>query len=322
MAARNLTRLVLIGYGRIAPKHLEAFRALRCEFVACCNRSEAGRARAQSEGGIPRVYADIDDMLVAERPDGVVCTASLDQVYAAAMKILPHRIPTLLEKPPGTSLAEWRELCRLAEHYGTPVTVGLNRPYYGVLQKALADAGGVEAVTSVTLDWSEDPQHGLNRGLTRSQVHRLVFANSLHGLHLLTTLAGDLPDPQIVTRDLGEPFRRIMSLQGVSSRGTAAAFYSTWDAPAPWRLVFHARGRRYCLAPLESCTVQTYGQKELGTIEPDDVDCRFKPGFYRQSEAFLKMIATGRAEGPSQLAECGAAMQLAEALTARFSFQA
>lgn len=311
-------RLTLVGYGRIAPKHLEVFRALDCEFVACCNRSEQGRARAQSDGGIAKVYSDIDAMLRTERPDGVVCCASLDQIYDAATEILPHGIPTLLEKPPGTSLREFSELCRLADVAATPVMVGLNRSYYTVLQKAIADAGGPNAVTSVAVDWSEDPQHGLVRGLTPAQVDRMIFGNSLHGLHLLTTLAGDLPVAQISTRDLGGSFRRIMCLQGVSSRGVLATFNSTWDAPAPWRLVFFTQGRRYAFAPLETCQVQTAGEKELRSIDADEMDRRFKPGFFGQAQAFLQMIADRRAPKDNNLHACRPAMELAEKLTEKF----
>ena len=99
-----MMRLALVGYGRITPKHLEVFRAQGAEFVACCNRSAANRQKAESEGGIPRTYADIEAMLKAERPDGVVCCVSPDQMALAGGKIFPFGIPTLLEKPPGVSL--------------------------------------------------------------------------------------------------------------------------------------------------------------------------------------------------------------------------
>jgi predicted dehydrogenase len=310
-----MTRLALVGYGRIAPKHLEAFRALGCDFVACCNRSATGRERATAEGGIPRTYSEIPAMLAAEKPDGVVCCASLDQVYSTAKQIIPSGIPTLLEKPPGTSLAEWQALCDLADQHQTPVMVGLNRPHYSVLRRALDDAGGLEAITAVFVDWSEDPQHCLNRGLTPAQVERMIFGNSLHGLHLLTTLAGDVPQPHVITRNLGEPFRWLMSLHGISSRGVLTAFNSTWDSPGGWRLTFCTRGRRYIFAPLETCQVQTTGQKELRRIEPDDTDQNFKPGFYRQSQVFLQAIGLRTVPARHGLDGVGPAMHLAALLT-------
>jgi predicted dehydrogenase len=310
-----MKRLALVGYGRIAPKHLEVFRKLGCEFVACCNRSEAGRNRSKAEAGISNTYAHIPEMLDREKPDGVICCVSLDQIYHAAKQIIPFGIPTLLEKPPGTSLVEWEELCNLANHHGTQVMVGLNRIHYSVLQRAIDDAGGIDRITAVFVEWSEDPQHCLNRGLTHSQVERMIFGNSLHGLHLLTMLAGELPEPQIVTRVLGAPFRWLMSLQGLSSRGALASFNSTWDSPGGWRLSFCIPGRRYVFAPLESCQVFIAGEKQPRTIEPEHFDQKFKPGFYRQAEAFCRLPHTVDRERSSQLEQCGSAMKLADVLT-------
>ncbi len=310
-----MTRLALVGYGRIAPKHLQAFRALGAEFVACCNRSPEGRQKAEREGGIPRTYARIDEMLGQERPDGVVCCASTDQVYSAALEILPHGLPTLLEKPPGTSWDEFQHLCQLSEKTGTEVMVALNRRHYSVLRKAIEDAGGLENITAVFIEWSEDPQHLLNRGFSLDQISRMVFGNTLHGLDLLTFLAGPVSVPATVGLDFGQPLRWMMALQGVSQRGALATFNSTWDSPGRWRVSFCSRGRRYVFAPLEACQVSEIGVKETRTIAPDDVDTRFKPGFYSQASAFLDAIGSGRVSPTYSLASAGAAMHLAEALT-------
>jgi predicted dehydrogenase len=308
-------RLALVGYGRIAPKHLEVFRGMGCEFVACCNRSAEGREKATREGGIQRTYATIDEMLKRERPDGVISCASIDQVFATAQQILPFGIPTLLEKPPGTSLAEFDELENLAARHGTPVMVGLNRRNYTVLRNALADAGGLEAVTAVFVEWSEDPGHCLRRGLSEHQVERMIFGNSLHGLDLLAQLAGAVTEPSVLARNLGDPFRWLMSLQGISDRGVLATFQSTWDSPGGWRLTFCTPGRRYTFAPLETCQMSESGSKEVRHIEPDECDRKFKPGFFGQAAAFLKTIRAGMAPAGQRLADSRPAMVLAQHLT-------
>jgi predicted dehydrogenase len=310
-----MTRLALVGYGRIAPRHLEIFRALGCDIVAACNRSQEGRRRAQVEGGIPVVYSDIVEMLEREKPDGVVCCASFDQVYHAAEAILPRRIPTLLEKPPGTSLSELAELQALAARHATPVMVGMNRRHYSVVQRAVEDAGGLEAITSVFVDWSEDPSAFAGRGFSAEQVARMIFGNSLHGLDLLTCLAGPIPAPRIVTHDLGGRFRWVMALAGVSERGVLGTFQSSWDAPGPWRLTFCAAERRYTFAPLETCRVSERGVDGERVIEPDDDDRTFKPGFYRQGLLFLRTIQSGESPAMADLAAVRPAMVLAERLT-------
>jgi predicted dehydrogenase len=316
MVARHMKRLALIGYGRIAPRHLEVFRALECEIVASCNRSERGRQKASSEGGIPRTYSDAAAMLDKERPDGVICCASADQMANAAGKILPFGIPTLLEKPPGISLSELAVLKASAAEHKTPVMVGLNRRYYSVLTSAIEDAGGPDAITAVFVDWSEEPEYLLrDRGFSPQQVAQRVYGNSLHGLDLLAFLSGDIPAPSVIGRSYGEPFRWMMSLQGVSQRGVLATFQSTWDSPSRWRLVFCSRKRRYQFAPLESCVVSELEKKETRTIEPDELDKKFKPGFYRQARTFLEMINTRQVPPLHGLESAEQSMVLAELLT-------
>jgi predicted dehydrogenase len=310
-----MTRLALIGYGRIAPKHLEAFRALGAEFVASCNRSAKGREQAEAQGGIPRTYGDVDEMLDRERPDGIVSCASLDAQFAVASQILPRGIPTLLEKPPGLSLSEYQQLCDLAERHGTPVMVAVNRRHYSVVTRALEEAGGLSAIEAVSVEWSEDPRHLMQRGFNIEQVSRTVYSNSLHGLDLMTYLAGAVDEPQVIGRDFGEPLRWMMSLQGISERGVLVNFQSTWDSPGKWRVSFCTPGRRYVFAPLESCQVLESGQKEARTIEPDEFDQKFKPGFHGQAKAFLEMIVTRKAPADYSLAAVGPAMRLAEKLT-------
>lgn len=310
-----MSRIALVGYGRIAPKHLAVLRAQGAEVVAACNRSAEGRARAESEGGIARTYAAIGEMIERERPDGVLCCASSDTQYMAALEVIPHGLPTLLEKPPGLSLEEYTHLCAVAERHATPVMVAMNRRHYSVIHRAINDAGGMENVESVSVEWSEDPAHFLNRGFSVERVSREVFSNSLHGLDMLTWLAGPIDDAHVVGLDFGDPLRWMMSLQGVSQRGALATFHSTWDSPGRWRFSYCTPGRRYVFAPLETCEVHEAGTRETRALEPAEVDVQFKPGFHGQAAAFLQMVKTREVPLLHSLAAVGPAVRLADKLT-------
>ena len=316
MAPRHVKKLALVGYGKFAPKHLEVFRALGADVVAACNRSEAGRKKATEEGKIAKTYASIPEMIAKEQPDGILCTASVDGIFPAAKEIIASGLPALLEKPPGTSLAELEELCGLARKHGTPVMVAFNRRHYSVVKKAIEDMGGVDKVTGVFIDWTEDPQHLLATGHTRHQVERMIFGNSIHGIDLLTHFAGPISKPQVVARDLGgESFRWVMALQGVSDRGAIASFCSTWDSPGRWRVEVTSKDRRYLFAPLETCKVTQRGTKEERVLEPDPIDASFKAGLHAQARQFLEMIDTKVAPAGASLESARPSMFLAEQLT-------
>jgi predicted dehydrogenase len=311
-------KLGLVGYGKIAPKHLEVFRALGANVIACVNRSEAGRERAKAEGKIEKTYARIDEMMAREKPDGVLVTASFPQIFEVAKAVIPHGRPVLLEKPPGTSMAELDALGALADRHQTPVMVAFNRRHYSVVERAIEDAGGPEAIHGVFVEWSEDPEHALKR-FSEDEVARWIFANSLHGLDLCTHLAGAIPSPEVVAKSFGTPFRWMMALSGLSDRGALATFHSTWDAPGKWRVAFTAKDKRYVFQPLESCVVLEKGQSVERRIEPSPEDQRFKPGFFAQAKRFLEAVDGGRAHAAWSLRSAAPAMALAESLTKAFS---
>ncbi len=303
-------RLALVGFGRIATKHIEVFRALGCEVVACCNRSEEKRARARAEAGIPSTFGSIPEMLERELPDGVVVCASFDGIAAAASPIVEAGVPVLVEKPPAISIQELDGFIASADEARCPVMVGLNRRHYSVVRRALGDSD--EPITMVSVSWSESPIDLAGR-FTRDQIGRMIFGNSIHGLDLMTLFGGELEEPGIVAHDLGG-FRWLMDLHGTSDRGVLCHFESTWDAPGRWRVEVTRPGRRYVFAPLETCRVFEAGGAER-VLEPDEDDRRFKPGFMSQARTFLEVIETRQVPDAVTLRAARPAVKLAESLT-------
>jgi predicted dehydrogenase len=312
------TRLALAGYGWMAAHHVEAFRALGVETIAACNRSERGRRRAREEGAIASTYESATEMVEREGPDAVLVTASVLSQFELTRELIPLGIPLLVEKPPGTSAAEADELASLAAHHRTPVMVALNRRFYSVLRRALARVGGREAVTRVEVEWSEDPENMVRLGHPSEIVPRLVFANSLHGLDLLTLFAGRLGRVTVTGDNLdpaGTAPRWQMAAHGIGETGVAASFRSTWTEAVPWRLSFATASAHVVSAPLETAVIHHDGGV-FETIDPDEEDRRLKPGLLGQARAFLEVVRERTVRWPAcSLDESRAAMDLAEALT-------
>ena len=320
MAAGHLKRIALIGYGNIAKYHEEVFRALECPVIAVCDISLQSRQSALA-AGIPQVYDSAKKLIETEKPDGIVVAVPYMFNYEVASQLIPYKIPLLLEKPPGVSLEQFNDLIQLSELHGTPVMVGTNRRHYSVVRKALEEIGGKENITHVFVEWSEDSADFLSTGVSPEGIKRLTFGNTIHGIDLLTFLAGDIRESSIYARDFGnntEQNRWMMSMHGISSQGALVTVCSTWDSPARWRIGFTVKDRRYTFAPLESCKVLTRGSWKEREIEPDEADLKYKAGFYKQAETFLEVVKSGRNNILFGLQSATPAMKLAEALTNKF----
>jgi predicted dehydrogenase len=312
-------RLAVVGFGDIAQKHLAVFRALGATVVAAANRSPEGRRKAKHDGGIERTYSDAETMAECERPDGILVTASALFQFEVIRKLIPYDIPLLVEKPPAVSLEDWNWLRGQIEARRLPIMVALNRRYYSVYQRALRRMGGVEAVTAVSVEWSEDPEKMLGLGHPAEMIPLLNFSNSIHGLDLLVFFAGIPKDPALWGRDLDssrDSFRWQMRLHGLTDRGACATFESTWDVPGRWRVVVDAPNIRMVSAPLETAVLYARGRVPE-TIEASVEDQQFKPGFHGQAAAFLQLVRDHAycARPMASLGEISADMELADALT-------
>ncbi|MFZ0314988.1 MAG: Gfo/Idh/MocA family oxidoreductase [Candidatus Korobacteraceae bacterium] len=323
MAAHHVNnsklRLAVVGFGDIAKKHLAAFRALGVNVVAAANRSAEGRRKAEQEGGIERTYSDAAIMVERERPDGVLVAASVLSQFDVVRNLIPYEVPLLVEKPPAVSFHDWNLLRAQIEARRLPVMVALNRRYYSVYQRALQRMGGVEAVTAVSVEWSEDAEKMLGLGHPPEMIPLLSFSTSIHGLDLLVFFAGIPINPGLWGRNLdasGDSFRWQMGLCGQTERGAYARFESSWDVPGRWRVVVDAPNIRMVSAPLETAVLYARGQSPE-TIEASAEDQQFKPGFYGQAAAFLELVRDHNycARPMASLREISADMELADRLT-------
>jgi predicted dehydrogenase len=313
-----MTRIAIMGYGAIAQKHIEVFRSLGAEIVASCNRSQAGRDRAFA-AGIPSVFGDIDEMVDRSKPQAILVTASAMSIYDVACQCLEYGLPLLIEKPPGTSLAQVRDLAARADERRVPVMVGLNRRFYSVYHNALQVLGGREAVTGVDVEWSEDPQKMLSIGHPRPLIERLVFANSLHGIDFIPFFTGSPSDMRSWGRDLDTSHSAYcwqMEASGMGQWGARFTFRSNWDVPGRWRLVVDGPDGRMVSAPLETATLLRRGHA-AEELKPDTVDQQFKAGFHGQAKFFLDIIREQRSlTWPAcSLQEAVLSMKIAEKMT-------
>lgn len=281
-------RLGIIGYGNIGSKHHAAFKALGADVVAAANRTADGRRRAEA-AGIPRSYASATELLQGEALDGVLVTPSFASNFEVALACIESGVATLVEKPPGLTVAQAETLRDRASSRGVPVLVGFNRLHYASVRAAIADAGGLAEVSGVTVEWSENPERLLERGFTGDAILRRNQSNSVHGLSMMTYLAGDVPCPSVHVIRREGPYDFVMTLSGVSDRGIPVTFLSNWDVPAPWRVRFTTSKGTYTFAPLERCEFVGADRRtrELD-LGPEDID--FKPGFLAQARTFLEVL--------------------------------
>src|SRR5690349_569560 len=86
-------RIAVIGAGRMAfqyhlPSQQHLARTGKSTLAAVCDLNQELAAKAAKQFGIGAVYSDVDTMLRAERPDGVLVLTPLPVTHRVASKVL------------------------------------------------------------------------------------------------------------------------------------------------------------------------------------------------------------------------------------------
>lgn len=317
-------RLALIGCGSIADFHVPALRNAGFDIAAVCSRPGSARPAEFARRHDIETVADGPQAILskAEDWDALVIAVSERSTLAVLEAALRVEKPILVEKPVALRSEELRPY--IAPE--APVMVGYNRRYYATAREArglLSDAPPV--IAQVTLPEAVSPS-------TTGNYLEPWFANSVHVLDLLLFIFGGLD--VIGTHHLEHPYGGMAGIASVmrSSRGDIVQLSASWGASANFAIALDWPGRRYEMRPLERGVLyegmdvieptpddplRRYTPRPVRTVELDDLDVWFKPGFARQAAEFAGLVRGTSPTVGATMADAYAALLMAEELAGR-----
>ena len=283
-----MTRVALIGAGRMGSVHLGALRRLADVEVAAVVDPVAPGA----------THADVTSLLAEAPPDGAIVAAPSTLHLELVTQLLEAGVPTLCEKPCGTSAAEATAAFEIAAETGTPLQIGYWRRFVPELRalRERIDAGELGDVLLVRCEqWDESPPPAAFRRssggiLVDMGVHEVDQARWLTGEELVFRAAAAGRSTE------GDP-DSVEAVYELSGGGLAAV----------------SLGRRF--APGDMCRVEVYGSdgvEELRFLWPPDSDRAFAEGIAAQDAAFVELLRGGRQQGATA-EDAVAALAAAEA---------
>jgi len=285
-------RIAVIGAGRMGSVHLSVLESLPGVEVAAVVDPVAHGA----------THADLDELLAAGRPNGAVVAAPSTRHLELVERLLEAGVPTLCEKPCGTTTSEARAAVRHAEESGTPLQIGYWRrfvPELEALRRRIAAGELGEVLLVRSEQWDERPPPPAFRTssggiLVDMGVHELDQMRWLTGQDLdcraaVAATAG--VDPPVD----GDP-ESVEAVFALSGGGLGVV----------------SLGRRF--PPGDMCRVSVHGTRgvaECRFLWPPDSERAFAEGVVAQDAAFVALIRGGRQQGASP-ADAVAALVAAE----------
>ena len=144
---RDKLRVGLIGAGRMAGFNIDVILTFDdVELVSLVTTPNGVERRLSicDEHDIPSNYDNVDDMIQNENLDAVFIQPSIRCVYEITKKCLEASLHTFIEKPPGLTSEQNRELLTIAKQKGVVEMVGLQRRFYSHIlkSKSIIDESG------------------------------------------------------------------------------------------------------------------------------------------------------------------------------------
>jgi predicted dehydrogenase len=288
-------RVAVVGAGNIAQEHLKVLTGQPlAEVVLLCDRDPKTLAETGARFGIAERVGDPQAVLRRDDLDAVYVLVSVLAVAEVATPFIGAGLPVFLEKPPGIASAETARLAELQQRRGTIAVVGLNRRFYAahLALRERFQAGG--SPLSVTVEAHEDLARVSRQKFPPLVLRRWAYANGIHALDLLRFFGGEVTEVHAFRDAFEHDFPDCLTAHLRFASGGHGRAAVDWVAPGRHRFEVRAAGVCATSSPgFGAVTLTMRGRPEEG-LEPDADDRRFKPGFWKETEAFLQGVRRGQ----------------------------
>lgn len=272
-------------------EYAKVLKAQRSNFNVVC-RSKESAEKFKTETGAATVPGGIEKWLKNNKPPKTAIVAvTEDQLGIVVRNLINSGCKNILvEKPGGLDTNDIKKVTALAKKKGVAVYVGYNRRFYASTQKAV-EIIKREKIKSLTFDFTERSYVVETLPQSDRIKNQWFLQNSTHVIDMAFFLGGW--PAKMISYKKGSlkwhPSGAIYSGAGITKNGALFSYHADWTSAGRWSIEIMTTKNKLIFKPLEKLQVQEYGSMNIRDVLLDDkLDVEFKPGLYRQVEAFLK----------------------------------
>lgn len=288
-----MTKIALIGAGPMAVAYAAALKDMDCE-ISVIGRGENSAAAFKEKTGLDVRTGGLEDYLGSGEalPNHAIVSTPVDALAPNTKALIAAGIKNILvEKPAGLTPEETQDLSDFAAANDAHVYVAYNRRFYASVMaaKKLIEADG--GATSLRMEFSEYAFRIKDVPTAAHIKSQWLYANSTHVLDMGFFLAG-YPKEILGMQAGGSDWHPAGSQfvgHGSLENGGLFSYHADWDAAPRWMVEVMTPKRTLMFNPLEKLNERSTEGFAITPVElEDDLDARYKPGLFAQTEAFLK----------------------------------
>jgi len=175
-------RICIVGAGSLSTKRIYPnVGAAGAQLVGVCDLdAEKAERNARRWGGA--VYADMEEMIDSEKPDGVIICIGPEAHAELAPVVMRKGIPVYTEKPPAATAAAALEVARVSKETGVLCTTAFKKRYNRAYSRAkeFIDGFGPDERLALSVDYCS-AEYESGRFLLDFAIHMIDLVGHLFG---------------------------------------------------------------------------------------------------------------------------------------------
>lgn len=281
----NKLKILLFGTGPMAYEYTKVLKKMNLNFIVVGRGTRSAKVFEKNTGITPVTGGAVKFLASSDYSSyKAIVAVTGDQLGNVTLDLIKHQIKSILvEKPGGLDEKEIRQVENTANKNSTQVYIAYNRRFYASTNRAkeIIDEDG--GILSFHFEFNEPIDKIFKSNYLKQIKDRWLLHNSSHVIDLAFFLGG-VPDSLNA-----KTFKnRIFTGQGISKSRSFFTYHANWLAPGRWGLEIMTKNHRLIFRPLEKLQAQKHNSFNIFSIKLDDkLDTDFKPGLYKETEAFL-----------------------------------
>lgn len=281
----------IIGSGAIACEYAKVLMALGKPYTVVA-RSGQNAAALYGLGAIEVVVGGLDAYLQTGpvAPEQAIVAVNLEELSKITKSLLEYGVKSIfVEKPGFLYPEEILSVADCAKRHSANVFLAYNRRFFAstiAAEKIIEEDGGVSSFNFEFTEWGFKIE---TLPYSKDVFENWMYANSTHVIDLAFFLGGFPKEITCFsTGALSWHKPAVFAGAGISNTGAMFSYQANWNAPGRWGVEILTPLHRLYLRPMETLQVQQKGSITIEPVEIDDeLDKKFKPGFYLETKAFI-----------------------------------
>lgn len=279
----------IIGAGNIALEYAHILSDLGVSYQVIGRGGKSAAAFVEFTGH--DVFIGGLDKYISEEPqipDFAIIAVSVDQLSDVSARLLDYGVKKLLiEKPAALNREELEAIVKKVK--GQQAYVAYNRRYLASVQSALDQIEEDGGVRSFHFEFTEWPSRILSYEQPPRALENWFYLNSTHVVDLAFFIGGfpkEISCFNSGSLDWHSP--AVFGGAGITTDKVPFSYKADWGSAGRWSVEIMTSKRRFLFAPLEQLKEQRLNDVNVYNVEIDDsMDTKYKPGFFKQTKAFL-----------------------------------